>query len=114
MILLENELFARFILLSGLKNILLLAKIYFSDKVLLWVTHQLVTLHLLQTIHLSHLFGVNCCIFYTFGRVEDSKEATGARSVSLARSAYPLSHLSVLVLVLVAGLAGRARTPQYK
>ena len=28
------------------KNILLLAKIYFSDKVLLWVTHQLVTLTL--------------------------------------------------------------------
>ena len=27
------------------KNILLSAKIYFSDKVLLWVTHQLVTLH---------------------------------------------------------------------
>ena len=29
-------------------------------------------------------------------------------------SANPLTHLSVLVLVLVAGLAGRARTPQYK
>ena len=71
--------------------------------------------HLSQTIHLSHLFGVNCCIFYTFGRVEDSKEVTGARPVSLARSAsYPLTHLSVLVLVLVAGLAGRVRTPQYK
>ena len=30
------------------QNILLLAKIYFSDKVLLWVTHQLVTLSTVQ------------------------------------------------------------------
>ena len=36
MILTENELFAPFVLL--------LAKIYFTDKVLLWVTQQLVTL----------------------------------------------------------------------
>ena len=37
MILTENELFASFVLLSG-------SKIYFTDKVLLWVTQQLVTL----------------------------------------------------------------------
>ena len=36
MILTENELFEQFVLL--------LAKIYFTDKVLLWVTQQLVTL----------------------------------------------------------------------
>ena len=37
MILTENELFAQFVLLSG-------SKIYFTDKVLLWVTQRLVTL----------------------------------------------------------------------
>ena len=58
---------------------------------------------------------LSCLIFYTFGRIEHSKEfKKGTRSVSKVMSANPLTHLSVLVLVLVAGLAGRARTPQYK
>ena len=57
---------------------------------------------------------LSCLIFYTFGRIEHSKEVTGARSVGKVMSANPLTHLSVLVLVLVAGLAGRARTPRYK
>ena len=44
MFLTENELFAQFVFLLGLKIYFFLAKIYFSDKVLLWVTQQPVTL----------------------------------------------------------------------
>ena len=44
MILTENELFCAICTSFRVKNILLLAKIYFTDKVLLWVTQQLVTL----------------------------------------------------------------------
>ena len=47
MILMENELLRNFTSFR-VKNILLLAKIYFTDKVLLRVTQQLVTLILIH------------------------------------------------------------------